>query len=59
VDDDLFISALSLAEIRGSVLEKSAGRKRRQLEEWFHGPEGPQALFRGRVLAFDENAALV
>ncbi len=59
VDEDLFISTLSLAEIRRGVLEKSAGKKRRQLEEWFHGPEGPQALFRGRVLAFDENAALI
>jgi predicted nucleic acid-binding protein len=29
------------------------------LETWFTGPEGPQALFAGRVLPFDENAALV
>jgi predicted nucleic acid-binding protein len=58
-DDDLFISSLSLAEIRRGVLEKPAGRKRRELEEWFTGPEGPQALFRGRVLPFDERAALV
>ena len=59
VDEDLFISTLSLAEIRRGVLEKSAGKKRRQLEEWFHWPEGPQALFRGRVLAFDEKSALI
>jgi predicted nucleic acid-binding protein len=59
VDEDLFISSLSVAEIRRGVLEKPAGRKRRQLEEWFAGPEGPQALFRGRVLVFDEKAALV
>ncbi len=57
-DDDLFISSLSLAEIRRGVLEKPAGKKRKELEEWFAGPEGPQALFRGRVLAFDERAAL-
>ena len=59
LDDNLFISSLSLAEIRRGVLEKPAGKKRRELEEWFAGPDGPQALFRGRVLAFDEKAALV
>ena len=26
---------------------------------WFAGPEGPQALFAGRVLSFDESAALI
>jgi toxin FitB len=29
------------------------------LEAWFTGAEGPQALFAGRVLPFDEKAALV
>ena len=58
-DETLFISALSLAEIWCGILEKPAGKKRRELEVWFDGPEGPQALFRGRVLAFDEKAALV
>jgi predicted nucleic acid-binding protein len=59
LDEDLFISSLSLAEIRRGVLEKPAGKKRKELEQWFAGPEGPQALFRGRVLAFDERAALI
>jgi predicted nucleic acid-binding protein len=59
VDDDLFICSLSLAEIYRAILEKPAGKKRRELEEWFKGPEGPQALFCGRVLAFDEQAALI
>jgi toxin FitB len=59
LDEYLFISSLSLAEIRRGVLEKPAGKKRRELEQWFDGPEGPQALFRGRVLAFDEKAALI
>lgn len=58
-DDDLFISALTVAEIRRGLLEKSAGKKRAQLEAWFNGPEGPQALFAGRVLAFDEKAGLI
>jgi predicted nucleic acid-binding protein len=40
-------------------LEKPAGRKRRDLEHWFSGPEGPQALFAGRLRTFDEKAGLV
>ncbi len=57
-DEALFISVLTLAEIRRGVLEKGPGRRRRELEAWFAGPEGPRALFAGRVLAFDERAAL-
>ena len=57
-DQDLYISSLTVAEIRRGVLEKPAGKRRRELEAWFSGPEGPQALFAGRVLAFDEKAAL-
>jgi predicted nucleic acid-binding protein len=58
-DDDLFIASLTIAEIWRGILEKPGGRKRRDLERWFSGPEGPPALFAGRVLPFDENAALV
>ena len=58
-DEDLFISALTVAEIRRGLLEKPAGKKRKELERWFSGPEGPQALFAGRVLPFDEKAGLV
>ena len=58
-DGDLFIASLTIAEIRRGVLEKPAGTKRKQLERWFSGPEGPQALFADRVLAFDEKAALI
>ena len=58
-DDDLFIASLTVAEIRRGLLEKPAGKKRRELERWFSGPEGPQALFAGRVLPFDEKAGLV
>ena len=49
VDEDLFIASLTVAEIRRDVLEKPAGKQRDQLESWFGGPEGPQALFAGRV----------
>jgi predicted nucleic acid-binding protein len=58
-DEDLFISSWTVAEIRRGVLEKPAGKRRNQLEAWFSGPEGPQALFAGRVLPFDESAALI
>ncbi|MBY5547398.1 type II toxin-antitoxin system VapC family toxin [Rhizobium leguminosarum] len=58
-DTDLFISSLTVAEIRRGVLEKPAGKKRHQLEAWFSGPEGPQALFAGRILAFDEKAGVI
>jgi predicted nucleic acid-binding protein len=58
-DRDLFVSLLTVAEIRRGVLETPAGRKRNELEAWFTGPEGSQALFVGRVLPFDEKAGLV
>lgn len=58
-DEDLFITSLTVAEIRRGLLEKPAGKKRKALERWFSGPEGPQALFTGRVLPFDEKAGLV
>ena len=48
-DEDLFISSLTVAEIRRGILEKPAGKKRRELERWFTG----------RVLPFDEKAGLV
>lgn len=43
----------------GGRAGKPAGRKRDQLDAWFSGPEGPPALFAGRVLPFDEKAALI
>jgi predicted nucleic acid-binding protein len=58
-DDDLFISTLTVAEIQRGLLEKPKGKKRAALEAWFAGPDGPQALFGGRVLPFDEKAALI
>lgn len=57
-DDDLFITSLTVGEIRRGVLEMPTGRKRDRLQAWFQGPDGPPALFAGRVLPFDEKAAL-
>lgn len=57
-DDDLFIASLTVAEIQRGILEKPPGRKRSALDTWFSGPEGPLALFAGRILPFDERAGL-
>ncbi len=57
-DDELFISSVTIAEIWRGILEKPKGKKRDELEKWFSGPEGPQSLFAGRVLPFDEAVAL-
>jgi len=58
-DEDLFIASLTVGEIRRGILEKPRGRKREALDTWFSGPEGPQALFAGRILAFDDRASLI
>ena len=58
-DDCLFIASLTVAEIRRGILEKPRGKKRDALDAWFHGPDGPQALFAGRTLAFDDKAGLI
>jgi hypothetical protein len=58
-DEDLFIASLTVAEIRRGILEKPRGKKRDALDKWFSGSEGPQALFAGRVLPFDEKAGLI
>jgi toxin FitB len=57
-DQDLYIASLTVAEIYRGVLEKPAGKRRNELEAWFSGLEGPQALFAGRILPFDEKAGL-
>lgn len=58
-DEDLYIASLTVAEIRRGILEKPRGRKRDALDAWFSGPEGPQALFAGRILSFDDRAGLI
>ena len=40
----------------GGLLTSPAGRRRDRPEVWFSGPDGPQALFAGRVFPFDEAA---
>lgn len=59
VDDDMFIASLVVGEVWFGVMQSPRGRRRSQLERWFTGPEGPRALFAGRVLPFDEKASLI
>lgn len=56
-DEQLFISVMSLAELRRGILQLPVGAKRSKLEAWFASEEGPEALFFGRVLPFDIHAA--
>lgn len=58
-DENLYIASLTVAEIRRGILEKPRGKKRDALDAWFSGSEGPQALFAGRILSFDDKAGLV
>ena len=58
-DDDLFVASLTIAEIRRGILELPRGRKRDALEAWFTGDDGPQSLFAGRILSFDDSADLI
>ena len=58
-DEDLFIGSMTVAEIQRGILQMPMGRKRRAMEDWFSGPEGPQAFFAGRVLPFDTQAGLI
>jgi predicted nucleic acid-binding protein len=55
---DLFIATLTVAEIWRGILELPQRRRRRDLQTWFDGPEGPRILFRDRVLSFDERSAI-
>jgi predicted nucleic acid-binding protein len=49
-DEDLFIASFTIAQIWRGVLTMPRGRRRLELERWFAGPEGPPALFYGRIL---------
>ena len=59
LDENLFVASLTIAEVRRGILELPSGRKRDGLEAWFTGEQGPQALFAGRILSFDDTAGLI
>ena len=58
-DADLFTSSLTIAELWRGIYQMPEGNKRRKLESWASGPEGPSSAFGGRILPFDESAALL
>ena len=58
-DDDLFIASMVVGEVWFGVLQCPRGKKRAELESWFAGTDGPRALFRNRILPFDEKASLI
>jgi hypothetical protein len=55
---DLFVAAMSIAEIWRGILLLPESKKKTGLETWFAGADGPARLFGGRILPFDEAAAL-
>jgi predicted nucleic acid-binding protein len=58
-DESLYICSMNLAEIWSGILQLAAGEKRSEQEGWFGGPRGSRVVFGGRVLKFDEGAALI
>lgn len=58
-DEDLFLSTLTLAEIWRGIEQLPAGKRHREKQRWFAGPNGPQAVFVGRILPFDDRAGLI
>jgi toxin FitB len=55
-DDRLFVATIVLGEIWQGVVALPESRRKTRLREWFQ--DGLRALFRNRVLPFDEAAAL-
>jgi len=56
-DDDLFMASLTVAEIQRGIWRNRRGAN---AVRWIavQRPEGPRALFAGRILSFDERAGL-
>ena len=54
-DETLFISALTLGELRRGILQLAKGRKRRELLRWLE--TGIEPGFAGRILGVEANVA--
>jgi toxin FitB len=54
-EDELFLSAVTLAELRYGVERLKNGRRREQLEEWLGGDLAER--FEGRILGVEERVA--
>ncbi len=55
-EDQLFLSVVTLAELRYGITRLSAGRRRRSLEKWLR--DELQQRFDGRILPVDDDVAL-
>jgi predicted nucleic acid-binding protein len=55
-EDQVFLSVVTLAELRYGIARLPVGRRRRNLEEWLHGELLPR--FDGRILRIDDDVAL-
>ena len=56
---DLFICSIVLGEVWTGILELPEGARKLGFIRWFGGRKGPAILFAGRILPFDDAAALV
>ncbi len=55
-EDQVFLSVVSLAELRYGIARLPVGKRRRNLEEWLHGELLQR--FDGRILPVDDDVAL-
>jgi predicted nucleic acid-binding protein len=55
-EDQVFLSVVTLAELRYGIARLPVGRRRRSLEEWLRG--GLLQRFDGRILPVDDDVAL-
>ena len=55
-EDQVFLSVVTLAELRYGIARLPVGRRRRSLEEWLHGELLQR--FEGRILPIDDDVAL-
>lgn len=58
-DDDLYVASLSVLEICRAILATPADSKGMELRQWLTGDDGPETLFAGRVLPFDDRASRI
>ena len=59
LDEELFISTITLAEIQRGIFTLPKGKKRNELNQWFSSVEGPASIFKGRILSFDNASATI
>lgn len=58
-ESSLYISAMTIAEIRRGILNMPEGNRQRELENSLFGDEGILVNFANRILPFDEKTAMI